>query len=109
MSQKPKSKDHLFKKGQSGNPKGRGKGVQNKVSKDLREMVREALDKAGGVDYLLQQALDNPRVFLPLVAKIIPQEHKISHEIGEKLVSLLQERRNQLSVMRDPIDVTPAE
>ena len=110
MAQKPKSKDHLFKKGQSGNPKGRGKGVQNKISQDLREMIREALDKAGGVDYLLQQALENPKAFLPLVARILPQEHKVSYELGDKLVEMLNERRNQLANMRgEAIDVTPAE
>jgi hypothetical protein len=52
--------------------KGRPKGVQNKATKAIKEMVVEALDKAGGVDYLLEQSEKNPTAFLALVSKIIP-------------------------------------
>jgi hypothetical protein len=37
-------------------------------------MVRAALDKAGGVAYLVKQAEQNPGPFLTLVGKIIPQQ-----------------------------------
>lgn len=35
-------------------------------------MVTTALNNAGGIDYLTQQAHENPKAFLPLVAKLMP-------------------------------------
>lgn len=54
--------------------KGRGKGAQNKITKDIKEMIRGALDDAGGREYLAQQAIDNPAAFMGLVGKIIPRD-----------------------------------
>ena len=54
---------------------GRPKGVPNKVTGQLKEMILAALDKAhddGGVGYLMQQARDNPNAFLSLVGKVLP-------------------------------------
>jgi hypothetical protein len=52
---------------------GRPKGAKNKISKDIKTMILKALDKAGGEDYLLKQALaDNPAPFLTLVGKVLP-------------------------------------
>ncbi len=36
-------------------------------------MVLHALDQKGGVRYLMQQADENPKAFLALVARCIPQ------------------------------------
>lgn len=55
--------------------KGRPKGVQNKMTKALKEMILEALDAAhedGGVAYLKDQAEKNPTAFLTLVGKVLP-------------------------------------
>lgn len=74
---------------QSGAPKppnagkGRKKGVPNKVTGALKEMIIQALNEAGGVDYLISQAGDNPTAFLTLVGKVLPlqvngdMEHKV--------------------------------
>ena len=51
---------------------GRKKGVPNKSTTALKEMILGALDKAGGVDYLLAQAHDNPGPFLSLIGKVLP-------------------------------------
>lgn len=51
---------------------GRPKGVPNKTTKAIKEMVLAALDKAGGEDYLLEQAEKNPTAFLTLVGKVLP-------------------------------------
>lgn len=59
--------------------KGRPKGVVNKVSKEVKEMVAEALDKAGGVDYLVEQAEKNPKAFMSLVGRIVPLQVNAAH------------------------------
>jgi len=51
---------------------GRAKGTPNKLTADVKAMVLSALDKAGGVDYLLTQAQSNPSAFLTLVGKVLP-------------------------------------
>ena len=53
---------------------GRKKGTPNKETKQLREMILEALDKAGGVQYLEKQADANPKAFLTLLAKVLPMQ-----------------------------------
>ena len=55
---------------------GRKKGTPNKVTAEVKDMVRQALDKAGGVDYLVQQAGENPRAFLTLVGRLLPLDVK---------------------------------
>jgi hypothetical protein len=42
------------------------------VTGDLKEMILTALDKKGGVNYLMQQADANPNAFLTLVGKVLP-------------------------------------
>lgn len=51
---------------------GRPKGVPNKTTTALKEMILQALDNSGGVDYLETQARDNPTAFLTLVGKVLP-------------------------------------
>jgi hypothetical protein len=62
----------------TGDPKplnsGRKRNVSNKLTRDIREMIRAALDQAGGVKYLVAQAEKNPAAFLTLVGKIIPTQ-----------------------------------
>lgn len=59
-----------------GSPKtgGRKKGTPNKLTADVKGMILQALDEAGGKDYLLAQALGNPNAFLTLVGKVLPKE-----------------------------------
>jgi hypothetical protein len=66
---------------------GRPKGVPNKNTKAVKEMVLEALDKAGGVKYLLGQATENPTAFLTLIGKTIPLsgDLNINHDWIEPL------------------------
>ena len=51
---------------------GRPKGTPNRLTADVRAMILAALDKVGGVDYLVGQAERNPAAFLTLVGKVLP-------------------------------------
>lgn len=51
---------------------GRKKGIPNKLTGAVREMIIEALEGAGGVEYLIVQASKNPAAFLQLVGKVLP-------------------------------------
>ena len=57
-----------------GSPKtgGRQKGVPNKTTAAVKDMVLTALGNVGGVKYLEKQADENPTAFLTLVGKVIP-------------------------------------
>jgi hypothetical protein len=55
---------------------GRKKGTPNKLTGQLKEMILEAAEKAGGeggtVAYLEQQAKENPGPFMALLGKVLP-------------------------------------
>lgn len=70
-----------FKKGQSGNPNGRPPGP-NKLTTSIKAMIREALEAAGGAEYLTRQARENPTAFLTLVGKLVPAEVDIKADVN---------------------------
>lgn len=63
---------------------GRPKGIPNKVTKEVKQMILDALDKAGGVDYLVGRASDpkTASAFLTLVGKVLPLQ--VANAEGEK-------------------------
>ena len=54
--------------------KGRPKGARNKTTTALKEMILKALDAAGGVVYLTEQARETPSAFMALLAKVLPMQ-----------------------------------
>lgn len=52
--------------------KGRPKGSANKATAEIKAAIVEAFEKAGGVDYLVKVASDDPRTFCGLIGKVIP-------------------------------------
>lgn len=55
---------------------GRPKGVPNKNTAAIKDMIMQALEGAGGVEYLQERAKD-PRTasaFLGLVGKVLPMQ-----------------------------------
>jgi hypothetical protein len=53
---------------------GRPPGAQNKVTKQVKDMILGALDKAGGLEYLYRQSEENPKAFLTLVGRVLPMQ-----------------------------------
>lgn len=53
---------------------GRAKGVPNKATKELKEMILAALEGAGGIEYLQRQADASPAAFISLLGKIVPMQ-----------------------------------
>ena len=53
---------------------GRTKGTPNATTRQMREILHEAFEEAGGVAYLVKQAHEQPRAFMALLGKLIPQE-----------------------------------
>lgn len=51
---------------------GRKPGSLNKTTRELKEMILQALDESGGVEYLKQTAIDNPASFCTLLGKVLP-------------------------------------
>jgi len=69
-----------FAKGNAGKPK----GAVAKVTKELKDMILQALDDAGGVKYLTARAKDpkTASAFLTLVGKTLPMTVKGPGEDG---------------------------
>ena len=53
---------------------GRPKGVQNKLTRTIKEAIEAAFNGVGGHEYLMRQAEENPQAFLTLLGKIIPAQ-----------------------------------
>jgi hypothetical protein len=51
---------------------GSRKGRPNRLTADVKEMILTALNKAGGAEYLLEQAEKNPVAFMSLLGKVLP-------------------------------------
>lgn len=56
--------------------KGRIKGVPNKNTQAIKDMLLASLDNVGGQAYFQKQAIDNPNAYMALIGKIIPAEVK---------------------------------
>lgn len=68
-SERPQNKNLLRTAGP-----GRPKGVPNKMTTDAKQMIMDALGQAGGVEYLVAQAHENPKAFLSLVGRVLPYQ-----------------------------------
>lgn len=59
-----------------GQPKlgGRKKGSVNKTTATLKDMILEALERKGGVEYLMRVADNEPTAFVSLLNKVLPMQ-----------------------------------
>jgi hypothetical protein len=63
---------------------GRKKGVPNKITSDIKQMIVGALMAEGGEQYMREQSRENPAAFMALVGKVLPMQ--ITGEGGGALV-----------------------
>jgi hypothetical protein len=61
---------------------GRPPGAQNKISLSLKNMILQALDEAGGVDYLKRLAIENSSAFASLLGRVLPTTLQASESDG---------------------------
>ena len=72
-------------------------------------MVHKALEEAGGWRYLLEQAEKNPRAFLALVGRILPQTPKVEIGSGARVLVVAGGQVPELEPGEQAvIDVTPS-
>lgn len=53
---------------------GSRKGIPNKTTAQVKDMIMEALHKAGGVKYLVKQAEQEPKAFMALIGRVLPMQ-----------------------------------
>lgn len=72
--------------------RGSRKGVPNKVTAQLKEMILEALDNAGGVEYLERKANDpkTAAAFLSLIGKVLPMTIQGPGANGEHAFTVIE-------------------
>lgn len=92
-----------FKKGQSGNPKGKKPGTLNKVTVALKDAILQAAENAGGegglVGYLQAQAGANPSAFMALVGKVLPMQ--VSGDKDNPVQAVIEIRRTLVDPAKD--------
>ena len=70
---------------------GRRKGTPNKTTAALKDMVLGALNRAGGEDYLLQQADQEPKAFMALLGRVLPMQVQGTGDKGEIVHRVIRE------------------
>ena len=66
---------------------GRLKGVPNKLTTSLKELILRALDEVGGLKYLCKVAADDPRTFCNLVGRVLPLD--VNMDMSDRLAIFL--------------------
>lgn len=76
-----------FKKGQSGNPKGRPRGAKNKVTNEMREMVMDFV-VGNFPDFMSKMEKLDPEKFvksyLELLNYTLPKQQSVKAEINDE-------------------------
>jgi len=91
--------EHLFKPGQSGNPKGREKGSRNKLGEEFIQKLYADFQEHGEAA-IVQVRTEKPDAYLKVIAGILPKELKITNESDLTDEQLIERIRQLDSVIR---------
>src|SRR4029077_15522710 len=101
-------REHAFKPGQSGNPKGRPKGARNRLGTQFLEALEADFNKFGPQAIALVRE-KKPEVYVKVVANLLPKEANINVEAGEAFVQLWKKISDGLGdEIADRLDEEPS-
>jgi len=75
VNKSPRTVNGDFKKGSSGNPKGRPRGAKDKISRNIKDNFDAVFEKLGGVDGFFNWANKNTQTkttFYQIYSKMLP-------------------------------------
>lgn len=90
---------HLFKPGQSGNPKGRERGSRNKLGEEFIQKLYADFQEHGEAA-IVKVRTEKPEHYLKVIAGILPKELKITNESDLTDEQLIERIRQLDSVIR---------
>lgn len=70
---------------------GSRKGKPNKATAEIKDMIRGALEDAGGQAYLERQAVEQPAAFLTLLGKVLPKDLNLTANVALKVTLVPRE------------------
>jgi len=95
VNKSPRTVNGDFKKGSSGNPKGRPKGAKDKISRNIKDNFNAVFEKLGGVDGFFKWANKNTHTqsaFYQMYSKMLPSsvgiDGNIKHEHRLSMVEM---------------------
>src|SRR6476620_926912 len=101
-------REHAFKPGQSGNPKGRPKGARNRLGTQFLEALEADFNQFGPQAIALVRE-KKPEVYMKVVADLLPKEANINIEAGEAFVQLWKKISDGLGdELADHLDDDPS-
>lgn len=88
---------------------GRPKGVPNKITTELKQLVLRAMELAGDKDggdegalkYLVSRAKKNPVAYLALISKLIPSKVEAEVNVTGQLAMRLEQARKKADEQND--------